>query len=279
VASHREAKKFDPSDEGSVVISKGLDAAFAAPVLRGSVLPQSVLQEWSNDQKTLEEWNDLFKASQQGLNFGSAAEFDARLREQQISEAYKTTAKKKGQQSSFLVSGLESLAIYPQAVETRQRESFQKGNPGRVSEVVLGVDAGLHQLLVSFFKHVKEAQGAIAGLELSSEMLEAHKKATSSLLGTMSLTGSSSFQNPTMFGTMSALARKVEEMDLAGPPVVDFSPIQADVKNFETKRVQTMIIDLSNRNAERKGEKPGEVAKGRTSLIHSSGCPRDQDQD
>ena len=41
VASHRDAKKFDPMDEGSIVIAKGRDVVFASPALGGSVLPRS----------------------------------------------------------------------------------------------------------------------------------------------------------------------------------------------------------------------------------------------
>ena len=51
VVSNREAKKFDPMDEGSIVIDKGRDAAFALPALGGSVLPRSVYEDWLNEPK------------------------------------------------------------------------------------------------------------------------------------------------------------------------------------------------------------------------------------
>ena len=91
-AAHRGAKKFDPTDDGSVVIARSRDVAFASPSLGGSVLPQTVLQDWQQSSKTLEEWNPLFKASQRDSSFGSAAEHEARLREQQLSESYRTPA-------------------------------------------------------------------------------------------------------------------------------------------------------------------------------------------
>ena len=45
VVSHREAKKFDPMDEGSIVIVKGRDVAFVSPALVGSILPRSIYRE------------------------------------------------------------------------------------------------------------------------------------------------------------------------------------------------------------------------------------------
>jgi len=247
VASHKGANKFDPTDEGSVVIAKGRDVAFASPVLGGTVLPQSVLHEWGNDAKTLEEWNELFKASQQDLNFTSSAEHEARLREHQISESYKTPAKKKGQSSSFLITGLENLSLYSQAIDSRHKDSFQKGNPGRVSEVVLGVDAALHELSKSFLKHVRETQDAVSALEMADAMLELHKNSAASLMGSISQLSASPFQSPTVFGTLASLARKVEQMSLVGPPIVDFSPMQAEVSRLrqETKKVQNLSIDLT----------------------------------
>ena len=67
------------------------------------------------------------------------------MREQQTSEAFKTPAKKKGQQTSFLASGLETLSLYGQTVETMEHEAFLKANPGVLTEVLLAVDAGLHK--------------------------------------------------------------------------------------------------------------------------------------
>ena len=66
---HREAKKFDPIDGGSIVVVKGRDVAFALLALGGSVLPRSVYEEWMNEPKILEAWQELFKASQQESNF------------------------------------------------------------------------------------------------------------------------------------------------------------------------------------------------------------------
>ena len=247
VASHREAKKFDPSEEGSIVIAKGRDVAFASPALGGAVLPRSVYEEWFNEPKTLEAWQELFKASEQDSNFASSAEFEARLREQQTSEAFKTPSKKKGQQTSFLVSGLETMSLYGQTIETREEEAFLQANPGVLTEVILAVDSGLHKLSKSFGKHVMETQDAVSLLELSTSMLELNKKSVSSLLGSISMMGSSTFQSPTVFGTLSALSRKVEEMDLAPPPVIDLSPIEAKLSAFteETRRVQRLSIDLT----------------------------------
>ena len=99
ISSHKSAKKFDPSTVGSLVIARSQDVAFASPVLGGDVLPPSVLQEWCRETKTLEEWNQLFKVSQQGESFGSTAEYEDRLKDQQTSETYKSPMKKKPQAS------------------------------------------------------------------------------------------------------------------------------------------------------------------------------------
>jgi hypothetical protein len=71
-------------------------------------------------------------------------------------------------------------------------------------------------------------------------MLETKKESIDSLLGSINMMGGSSFQNPTVFGTMAALAQKVEDTSLASPPVIDVSPIQAEAEQFrgETKRIQ-----------------------------------------
>ena len=48
----------------------------------------SVYKEGLNEPKILEAWHELLKASQQESNFASSAEFEARLREQQTSDAF-----------------------------------------------------------------------------------------------------------------------------------------------------------------------------------------------
>jgi hypothetical protein len=53
VAAHRAATKFYPTSEGSIVIAKGRDVAFASPALGGQVLPQSVLEVWYQETRTL----------------------------------------------------------------------------------------------------------------------------------------------------------------------------------------------------------------------------------
>ena len=153
VVLHREAKKFDPMDEGSIVIAKRRDVASVLPALGGSALPRSVYEDWLNEPKTLEAWQELFKASEQDSNFASSAEFGARLQEQQTSEAFKTPSQKKGQ---------ETLSLYRQTVETREEEAFLEANPGVLTDVLLAVDAGLHKVSKSFGKHVMETQDAVS---------------------------------------------------------------------------------------------------------------------
>ena len=123
-----------------------------------------------------------------------------------------------------------------------------KANPGVLIEVLLAVDAGLHKLSKSFEKHMMETQDAISLLELSTSMLELKKKSTGSLLGSVSMMGALSFQSPTVFGTIAALGQNIEEMDLAAPPLVDFSPIEAKLASFtqETRKVQRLSIDLTS---------------------------------
>ena len=41
-----------------------------------------------------------------------------------------------------------------------------------------------------------------------------------------------SFQSPTIFGTIAALSQKVEEMDIAAPPLIDFFPIESKLASF-----------------------------------------------
>ena len=77
----------------------------------------------------------MFKASEQDSNFASSAEFEARLREHQTVGAFKTPSKKKGQQTSFLVSGLDTLSLYGQTVETKEEEAFLEANPGVLTDV------------------------------------------------------------------------------------------------------------------------------------------------
>jgi hypothetical protein len=237
VASHRLAKnKFKPDDDGTIAIAKSRDVAFALPVLGGSVLPLDVQQEWSESEKTLEEWSQLFKASStQDNNFSSPAEYESRLREQQSSELFKTPAKKKGQQSAYPMTSVRDLTIYSQAVTPAKKEAFQKSSPGKLTEIVLGMDDALRALSGRFFTHVTETQDAVLGLEMADSMLEMKTDSVDSRLGPMSVMGVSSFQNPTVFGTMAALARKVKDMQLVGPPTVDFSPIQAELEKFRSE--------------------------------------------
>jgi hypothetical protein len=49
-------------------------------------------------------------------------------------------------------------------------------------------------------------------------MLEMKEESVDSLIGSISMMGGSVFQSPTIFGTMAALAAKIEDMDKAAPP-------------------------------------------------------------
>jgi NurA-like 5'-3' nuclease len=48
--------KFKLDEDGTIAIEKLRDVVFASPVLGGSILPQDVQEEWSEMEKTLEEW-------------------------------------------------------------------------------------------------------------------------------------------------------------------------------------------------------------------------------
>jgi hypothetical protein len=246
VSSHKTAKKFDPSAMGSLVIARSQDVAFAAPVLGGDVLPSVVRDQWCMETKPLEEWNQLFKVATQVEPFSSLAEYEEVVKTQQTFETFKSPVKKK-LAGSAAMSGRHTTSRYAQAIDPTKKESFTRANPGRVADVVMGLDSAMFDLSASFLTHVRETQDAIAGLEISGGMLEMSKDTTSGLLGSINLMASSSFQNPTVFGTMAALGRKIEEMSLAGPPLVDFSPIIAEVEKFkvETKKVQKLSIDLT----------------------------------
>jgi hypothetical protein len=217
-------------------------------VLGGIVLPLDVQQEWAESEKSLEEWSQLFKASStQENNFSSAAEYESRLQEQQSTELFKTPAKKKGQQSAYPMTSIRDLTLYSQAVTPAKKEAFQKSSPGKLTEIGLGMDDALRSLSDCFFTHVNETQDAVSGLEMADSMLEMKTDSVDSRLGSMSVMGVSSFQNPMVFGTMAALARKIEDMQLVGPPTVDFSPIQAELEKFrsETKKIQNLSIALT----------------------------------
>ena len=240
------AQSFKLDDEGVIAIAKSRDAAFAMPVLGGASLPQSVWDEWSDASRTLSTWNQVFKAAKQDENFSSGSEFEARLREHQLSDHFKTPAKKKGKSGGFLVSAMQDLSIYPLSVTTVKKESFRKANPGRMTDIVLGLDEALHSLSQGVGAIVKETQDSVSELEMTTTMLELKAGASEGLLGSISLMRGSSFQSPTVFGTMAALASKLEVMDLAGPPSVDFSPIQAEIEQAkaESKRLLNLSISL-----------------------------------
>jgi hypothetical protein len=98
---------------------------------------------------------------------------------------------------------------------------------------VLGLDDGLTYLSTKLVEYVKETQGTFLSLELSDSMLEMKKDSVESLLGSISLMGGSVFQKPTIFGTLAALASKLEEKDGMGPPLIDFSPATSEVEKFK----------------------------------------------
>ena len=249
VVSHKGGKKFDPTEDGSIVIARSQDVAFATPSLGGTVLPASVWKEWQELPKTLEEWNPLFDASQGGPDFASAAEHEARLRDQHLAESYKTPAKKKGESSSYAIAGSETLVGYSPLPDhsSRRLKVIQGSSAGPLTDLVLSMDSGLKNLSLSFFQHVKETREAVSGLERADSMLEAHKVSTLGTLGLIGVMGNSPFQTPTVFGTLGSLARKVQELSTATPAAVDFSPIEAKLESFkrDTKKVQNLGIDLT----------------------------------
>jgi hypothetical protein len=212
-----------------VVIAKGRDVAFASPSLGGSVLPQGLLGVWCQETKTLQDWNECFQAAMQhNESFVSAEDFEATLVQKQLADTFKTPRKKKGQALAFSLSALDTSTVYDQAVESAKKDPFTRAHPaGEIGEVLLGVDSALHNLSVSFLRHVKETQNALESLVLPDTMLDAQQQSATGLLGALAHLGTSPFQSPTVFGSLAAIASKVEAMASAAPALVDFSPIEA----------------------------------------------------
>lgn len=237
IAAHRSASKFHPTAEGSVVIAKSRDVAFASPALGGSVLPEDVFTSWCNTAKTLPSWLVFFQAAEQhDEEFTTSGDYEASLREKQTSNnLFNTPKKERPREDSFVLSEVENLQLYDQAVETSRKDPFKRANPGALGEVVLGVDSGLHDLSVSFKRHMVETQDALNALKLSGNTLEGQQQSASSLLGSLGHLGGSSFQSPTVFGTLAAIGAKVEEMWGAAPPVVDLSPLESKINKLRAE--------------------------------------------
>ena len=246
IVSHMNANAFKLDEEGVIAIAKSRDAAFAMPVLGGGVLPQIVWDEWVANPRTLSAWQDVFKAANQDDDFATEADFQSKLLQQQQSDLFKTPSKKSAMSGSTLGGGLKGFIPYTQSVNETKKESFQRSNPGRLGEIVLGLDDNLSQLSSRFLEFTKETQDTISSLELSDSMLELKSASLVSLLGSVKMMGGSVFQSPTVFGTIAALAAKVGEMDLAGPPLIDLSPVQAEIEKVkaDAKKVQNLLISL-----------------------------------
>ena len=245
-ASHLNANAFKLDGEGVIAIAKSRDAAFAMPVVGGGVLPQSVWDEWVANPRSLSDWQDMFKAATQDDDFASEADFQSKLLQQQRSDLFKTPSKKQTLPSSNLSTTLQDFALYLPSITGSKKDAFQRTNPGRMAELVLELDDSLGHLSAKFVAFVKETQDALSSLGLSDSMLELKSDSVSSLVGSIKVMGGSVFQNPTAFGTMAALSAKITEMDLAGPPLIDFSPIQSQVEaaKAEAKKVQNLLIAL-----------------------------------
>jgi hypothetical protein len=158
----------------------------------------SLPQPWEDDRCCLKVFSSrgtmkprLFQIGlcvfkQQSI-FTSSGDYEASLRQKRLSNSlFNTPKKERGGQATFVFSEVESHNMYDQAVETTQKDPFKRANPGALGEVVLGVDSGLHNLSMSFQRHVVKTQDALEG-----------QQSAPSLLGSLGhLGGSASFRAP-----------------------------------------------------------------------------------
>jgi hypothetical protein len=201
---------------GELVVSKNPTTVFGEPRIDASFLSDGLMEEWMTKSLTLEDWEAFFRsaiAAGEEETEVTAAGTEAQQNFAAKADAYRTPKTKRKRQS---LEAPAAIGISPYKRQSRGEEDFvsldQASTLNLVVEFVLGLDSGLDQTCSAFVQLLEDFEESTSGHDLTSKMLEHRVETNKRLLGAKPSGLSQELDAPSAWGTLSAIASKMETM-------------------------------------------------------------------
>jgi hypothetical protein len=158
---------------GVLVILKNAQVAFASPTLKLSSVEPDVVERWENQSFSLEGWQQMFQASNQGDVVMSFQDIKQKVKASRNLDSFRTPAKKKKVLSfdQSLMEDYEFTLEYSSAFDTAQdRSAFNKSaTSATLAERFLELDRSLEFVTKGFQGMVKDSASAIQEVEMTAD--------------------------------------------------------------------------------------------------------------
>jgi hypothetical protein len=244
---------------GALVILKNAQVAFATPTLKLSSVEPDVVERWEAQSFSLEDWQQMFQASNQGDDFVmSFQDIKQEVKASKHSDAFRTPAKKK-KVLSFEQSLAEEYATsfeYATAFETTQdRSAFKKSaTSATLAESVLELDRSLSSMAKGVQRMVQESASTMQEVELTADLAYRKAAAMENLVGSSGVMDESEHAYPTVWASIATLSEdviKARRIKAAPAPPVDLSGIRLEIKassdalNASTAKIRGFITSFA----------------------------------
>ena len=218
------AKNYGTSHQGAIVkvkrgdlvFSKNPTTVFGEPRINASFLSDGLMEEWMTKVLTLDDWESMFRsaiAAGEEESEVTAAGMEVQQDFAAKADAYRTPKTKRKRQSLEVPA---AIGISPYKRQSRGEEDFvgldAESTISLVVELVLGLDSGLDQTCSALVKLLKDFDESISGHDLTAKILEHRVETNKRLLGAKPNGLSQELDAPSAWGTLSAIASKMENM-------------------------------------------------------------------
>jgi hypothetical protein len=232
---------FVASEGGVLVILKNSQVAFAAPTLRTTSVEKDVVEDWEGQSFALEDWQQMFRASNQGEDFVmSFQDIKLEMDATRNVESFQTPAKKKKVsiiEPGFAFEGYSKVFGSPQL----QSQFKRTANSASLAESIVGLDSAMGGLSIGVDRLFKGSVEAVKEVEIVADM--GYRKATGleNILGSFHLMDDSEFAHPTLWGSLATMGAEISNLrNLKPPPLVDLGPFKKETKLAQDNLVASM---------------------------------------
>ena len=234
---------FIPPREGVLVIVKSSTVAFTSPTLKLTAVEAEVVQEWDRAAYSLEDWQNLFQASNQGEDL--VMSIDDIKTEAQASkgfESFRTPAKKK--RVVVFEPDPVFLAYSPAFSDEEARSDFREtATPASVADSLLEMDISLSQLSRGVERMFLGSTVNTREAEATADMSFRMSKGLEGLVGSSEVMDDSEFICPTVWGTLATLGAEIANVKNIKPAPVkvqDLGPIRAELRSSHDKITESV---------------------------------------
>jgi hypothetical protein len=227
---------FDPPRGGVLAILKSPQVAFASPTLRLSSVELEVVEMWENQSFSLEDWQQMFSASNQGEGIVmSAHDIKQEVKASRNPASFRTPAKKK---KVFIAEPDVAFEGYARTFESSQEQSAYKksATSARLADSVVELDRSLSSLSKGVERMFLGSAMATRDVEATADMGFRKAAGVENLIGSSDVMDESEFACPTIWGTLATLGTElttIRDLKATPLPVVDLGPLRSEIKTSQ----------------------------------------------